>query len=200
MSGDDVPNATPKAIREHLARVGIDGDVEPTDSPGLYRIHRRLPSQPLVTIVLPTRGASGTVREASRIYVIEAARNIIATSTYSNLEVIVVVDSATPKEVVDSLVELGDRRVRLLWYDAPFNHSHACNLGVASAAGRYVVLLSDKVEVISPGWIESMLGLLRRPNMEWSDAPAPRGWEAATRRLRIYPQPGLAHRLRRRRR
>jgi glycosyltransferase involved in cell wall biosynthesis len=153
------------AIQEHLDRVGIDGEVEAIDPEGVYRIHRHIPQEPLVSIVLPSRGESGMVRGTSRTYVIEAARSIITTSSYATLELVVVVDSATPRGVVDALAELGDRRVRLLRYGAPFNHSHACNLGVASAAGDYVLLLSEKVEVISPHWIDSMLGLLEQPGV-----------------------------------
>jgi GT2 family glycosyltransferase len=131
----------------------------------VYRIHRRVVGEPLVSIVIPTGGATGAVRGATRTFVVEAIRSIVDRSTYRNIEFVVVADQATPVEVIEMLVSLCGQRLRVVWFDHPFNYSRKVNWGAATAAGDYLILLNDDVEVISPDWIETMLSLAQQPEV-----------------------------------
>ena len=51
-----------RAVQEHCARVGIDAVVEMLPQAGCYRVHRRVRGEPLVSIVIPTRGSSAGCR------------------------------------------------------------------------------------------------------------------------------------------
>lgn len=168
VSGSGQPSvyaAARQAITDHLARTGVDGWVEQIDPQGIYRIHRHVTGEPLVSLVIPTRGSSGAVWGVERVFVVEAIRSILASSTYQNLEFVIVADAETPAEVVTSIVDLAKDRLRLVRYDQPFNYSLKVNLGVASATGRYVLLLNDDIEVITPDWIEILLGLAQQPDV-----------------------------------
>jgi GT2 family glycosyltransferase len=158
-------DAARKAIQQHCDRIGIDAWVEQTDTQGSYRVHRRVEGEPRVSVVLPSRGATGSVRGTERTYVIEAVRSIFTRSSYTNLDGVVVADKAMGDDVADTLIQLGGHQLRLLPYDGPSDRSHPLNLGVASALGEYVLLLSDDIEVISPDWIETMLGLVQQPDV-----------------------------------
>jgi glycosyltransferase involved in cell wall biosynthesis len=160
-----VYGAARRAIEEHCARIGINGTVEQTNPLGLYRVHRVVSGEPLVSLVIPTRGSSGIVWGEKRTFLIEAVRSVLARSTYRNIEFVVVADRVMPDDVTEQLVEACGDRLRLLWYDLPFNYSHKVNLGVASAHGEFVALLNDDVEVISPDWIETMLSLAQQPDV-----------------------------------
>jgi glycosyltransferase involved in cell wall biosynthesis len=164
-SNSAVYSAAKRAIEEHCQRVGIDGWVEQTDQLGSYRVHRRITESPLVSIVIPTRGSEGKVWGEQRTFVVEALRSITSKSTYPNVEFVVVADESTPSNVMRDLQHIGGKSLRVLNYRLSFNYSHKMNLGVLASSGEYVILLNDDVEVISPDWIETLLGLAREPDV-----------------------------------
>ena len=153
------------AIQEHCGRIGIDGKVEQTDPLGIYRVHRRVIGDPLVSIVVPTRGASGTVWGRDRTFVVAAIESVVSRSTYPFLEYVVVFDQATPPKVLQELREICGDRLRLVSYDAPFNYARKMNLGAIAASGDYLLMLNDDVEVISDDWIETLVGLAQEPSV-----------------------------------
>jgi len=152
-------DAARRAIAEHLQRVGIEGQVEQVDATGVYRIHRAIRGEPLVSIIIPTRGTSGVARGERRVFVVEAVRSVLEKSTYQNLEFVVVADVSTPTDVLDELRTLVGDRLNLVSYKEPFNFARKINVGAVNARGEHLVLLNDDVEVISSDWIEAMLGL-----------------------------------------
>lgn len=152
-------DAARRALEEHLQRQGIDGRVEQTDPTGAYRVHRRLKGRPLVSLVIPTRGSRGTVRGKERTFVVEAVRSIVERSSYPRLEVVAVTDESTPSETIAELEGIAGDALRTVAYRGPFNFARKVNQGVIAGRGQYVVPLNDDVEVISPDWIETMLGL-----------------------------------------
>lgn len=157
--------AARRAIAEHCERVGIKATVEQVDPLGVYRVRRTLQEQPLVSIVIPTRGSSGTLAGVWKAFVTNAVQSIVERSSYQRLEFVVVADTVTPREVLEDLRKILDDRLTLLPYGRPFNFAHKINLGVARARGRYVLLLNDDVELITPDWIETLLGIGQQPDV-----------------------------------
>ncbi len=166
-SGDTTPvfDAARRALTDHLARTGIAGTVEQTHDTGVYRIRREVQGEPLVSIIIPTRGSAAEVAGGVRTMVVGAVHDIIERSTYRNVEIIVVVDAVAPMGVVEQLRMIGGDKVKIVVWEAPFNFSAKINRGVAYATGEYVLLLNDDVEVISPDWIETMLALCQQPGV-----------------------------------
>jgi GT2 family glycosyltransferase len=97
--------------------------------------------------------------------VVEAVRSVIDRSTYANLEFVVVADAETPVAVHDALVELAGERLHWVDWRAPFNFAAKVNRGALASSGDHVLLLNDDVEVISPDWLERMLGLAGQPGI-----------------------------------
>lgn len=158
-------DAAKQAVGDHIRRCGIEGSVEQTRPEGVYRVHRQIWGNPLVSVVIPTRGSRGVIRGKGRTFVVSAVRSIIEQSTYQNVEFVVVADSSMDQRVAESLKDILGDRLRLVWYDRPFNFSHKINRGVAAARGDYLILLNDDVEVISRDWIETMLGLAQEDDV-----------------------------------
>ncbi|MGE3588903.1 MAG: glycosyltransferase family 2 protein [Ilumatobacteraceae bacterium] len=109
-----------------------------------------------VSVVVPSIGASGTVLGSHRVFLVEAVRSVVS-MTAVVLEVIVVAGRSMPGLVLDEVTQLAPGAVRVVPYDAEFNFSATINLGAAHAQGRHLLLLNDDTEVISPGWLETML-------------------------------------------
>lgn len=151
--------AARRALTEHLHRVGIDGTVEQVHPVGVYRIRRRLPASPLVSIIIPTRRSHSFIRGAERSLVVHAVRSVIELTSYPNYEIVLMADTDTPPAVLDQLGELAGSRLRVVDYPGPFNFADKINRGAMHAAGDLLMLLNDDVEVVSADWIETMVGL-----------------------------------------
>jgi GT2 family glycosyltransferase len=158
----EVARSTRTVLERHLAATG-GGTVTAVGEDGVHATVRPVIGSPLVSIVIPTRGTTTLVRGKERCMVVEAVRGIVELSTYQNLEFVVVVDSVTEAGVRRQLAQIGGARLRFVEWSAPFSFSGKMNLGVLHAAGEFVLLLNDDVELISPGWIEPMLALAQRP-------------------------------------
>lgn len=148
-------------VANHLARLGISAFIEEV-GPFVRRVRYEVVDEPLVSIVIPTRGGSAHIAGSDRVLVVEAIRGIVERSTYRNVEFVVVADAETPDDVVTALEELCGDRLRLVLWDAPFNFSAKMNRGAVAASGDYLLLLNDDVEVVTDDWIETMLGLAQQ--------------------------------------
>ncbi|MDK3256144.1 glycosyltransferase family 2 protein [Blastococcus capsensis] len=152
--------AARRALTEHLARVGIEGTVEQVHPVGVYRIRRVLRKAPFVSIIVPTRGSRSVVQGRERCLVVEAVRSVVDRSTYPHYEIVVVADTVTPAEVRRQLVDLAPTRVRMVEYRGVFDYSAKINVGVHHARGDLLLSLNDDTEVLTPDWLETMVGLL----------------------------------------
>lgn len=149
-----------RASGDRLSSLGIDADQ--TDS---MRIRYPLRCTPPVSIIIPTRGSRAVIRGSERVLVVDAVRGILERSTYPLLEFVVVADDETPQAVIDELVAIAGDRLRLVRWSGAFNFSGKMNRGALHARGEYLVLLNDDVEIITPDWIETMLGLAMQPGV-----------------------------------
>ena len=154
-------DAQTAVVASHLAERGIAASVEVVE-PFVRRVRYEIVDEPLVSVIIPTRGGSAPIAGTERVLVVEAIRGIVERSTYRNLEFVVVADAETPDDVVTALEELCGDRLRLVLWDAPFNFSAKMNRGAVVARGEYLLLLNDDVEVVTDDWIETLLGLAQQ--------------------------------------
>jgi glycosyl transferase family 2 len=154
-------DAQVSVVAAHLESLGVPATIEVVE-PFVRRVRYEVVGEPLVSIVIPTRGGSAHIAGSDRVLVVEAIRGIVERSTYRNVEFVVVADAETPAEVVESLEELCGDRLRLVLWDAPFNFSAKMNRGAVAARGEYLLLLNDDVEVVTDDWIETLLGLAQQ--------------------------------------
>jgi glycosyltransferase involved in cell wall biosynthesis len=159
----DASNAGCAAVREHLARLGIDADVVAT-RPGRYRSIRTLQQFPKVSLIIPTRGDAKRVQGRPLNLVINTVRSVVENSTYPDIEVVVVYDSSTAPSVLESLRDIDANIVLVEWTES-FDFARKTNLGVMRSSGDIIVLLNDDTEVISPDWLHTLVGLLAEPSV-----------------------------------
>jgi GT2 family glycosyltransferase len=152
------------AVERALAADGVAGTVERNDEFS-FRVRYPVAGHPLVSIIIPTGGTATAIRGVRRVLVVDAVRGILERSTYPSLEIVVVADDSTPQSVIDHLLAIGGDRLRLVRWSDPFNFSAKMNRGAVPASGEYLLMLNDDVELITPDWIETMLGLAQQPGV-----------------------------------
>jgi glycosyltransferase involved in cell wall biosynthesis len=151
------------ALKDHLQRVGIQGDVEDAGF-GYHKVVRRMTDEPLVSIVIPTRGDSKLIRASRRSLVLRCVDSILANRhSYANFELIIVADTSTPFEVISELEK--KQATRVVPYDKPFNFSDKCNVGFLHSKGDVIVLLNDDTEVITVDWLATLVALAITPDV-----------------------------------
>ena len=92
-------------------------------------------------------------------------QSILEKSSYTNYEILIVENNSTGEEIFSYYKELSENsRIRLLRWKREFNYSAINNYGAKKAKGDYLLFLNNDTEVISPDWIEEMLGFCQRPD------------------------------------
>ena len=154
------------ALQRHFNALGICGTVEETETPFVYRMRYALPKPaPLVSIVIPTKDHVETLDAC--------VMSIAQKATYANYEIVLVENNSEDPETFayyETLLEHiaaasgGKGTARVEWWPGEFNYSQIINFGVEHAKGDYLLLLNNDTEVISPDFIEEMMGYLQRPD------------------------------------
>ena len=142
-------------LKSHLERMGIAADVAETEYPGVANI-KYLPSgEPKVSILIPNKDHVDDLDKC--------LTSVLNKSTWNNLEVIIIENNSTEPETEKYYAQAArDPRVKVVHYKGNFNYSLINNFGSAAASGEYLILLNNDTEVISPDWIENLLGYCAR--------------------------------------
>lgn len=112
---------------------------------------------PLVSILIPTRDRLDLLRRT--------VEGVTTKTSYRNIEVLIVDNGSVAEETLDWFKEIcaKDPRVRVLKMPGPFNFSDLNNRAARDARGDVLLFLNNDIEVIEPGWLDEMLGLVQRP-------------------------------------
>lgn len=150
-----------RAVSQHLKRMGLRAEVGHARYPFKYTV-RYLPpeSKPLVSVIIPT---------SDHVDVLQTCvQSILEKTTYENFEVLLVDNNSVRQETFsyyDQVANESTGRVRVAHYDGPFNFSALVNFGARCARGDYLLLLNNDTEVITPEWMDRMLGICARQDV-----------------------------------
>ena len=153
------------AVVAHLERSGVDARVVDGDHAGTVRVIRTDPTEPLVSVIVPTRGSDGIVFGNRRTFAVEAVRSLVERSDHRAVEFVVVHDTVMPSTVLDELRALVGDALVLVEYDRPFDFSDKVNVGVAASSGPLLLLLNDDTELIAPDSLSVLVGHLTDPGV-----------------------------------
>jgi glycosyltransferase involved in cell wall biosynthesis len=147
-----------RALNDHFARIHISAKAELLDF-GMYRVRYAIPTAaPLVSLIIPTRNGLSLIKQC--------IESIFAKTTYKNYEILVVDNDSDDPETLDYFASLaGDNRIQILRDERPFNYSALNNAAVQQARGEYLGLINNDTEVISPEWLDEMMGLAIQPGV-----------------------------------
>ena len=162
----EMPDAKPyayeagrQAVADHIERLGMKGTVEFGATPGVYQVQYDVIGNPKVCILIPNKDAIETLKVC--------INSIQKLTTYTNYEIVIIENNSTEKETFefyDSLKE--NEKIKVVYYpEKVFNYSGIINYGVKNCDGEYVVQLNNDTELLTPNWIEKMLGFAQREDV-----------------------------------
>ncbi len=117
-----------------------------------------VPGDERVCVIVPTRDRSDLLRPC--------IASVFERTAYRNFEMLVVDNGSREPATQELFAEWEGRepaRFRVLHDPAAFNYSRLNNEAVRATDAQFVLLLNNDTEVISPDWMEAMLGQARRP-------------------------------------
>jgi glycosyltransferase involved in cell wall biosynthesis/2-polyprenyl-3-methyl-5-hydroxy-6-metoxy-1,4-benzoquinol methylase len=153
--------AAKKALNEALQRRGEPGTIEDVpDYLGHFSVRYEVKHPALVSIIIPTRDLGHVLNQC--------LESIFTKTTYSNFEVILIDNGSTEpytEKVIGEWLNREPDRLRCYALGIPFNYSKLNNYGVSKANGEYLLFLNNDTEVITPDWIEIMVGQAQRSSI-----------------------------------
>lgn len=145
-----------KAIKAHLDRIGLKGEVATQQWPGSYRVRYEIEGEPLVSVVMPNKD---NILDLDR-----CLKSLYEKAGWSRFEVIIVENNSEDKrtEAYYDLAKQKYDNLRVIYYKGVFNFSAVCNYGEDFARGDHVLLLNNDVEILSDNFITEMLMFSQR--------------------------------------
>lgn len=117
----------------------------------------QLKEKPLVSILIPTKDHIDLLKTC--------IDSILQKTTYPNYEIIVIDNNSEKEETFTYFKKDLKKKKNVIVerLECPFNYSYINNVGVNQyAKGDYIVLLNNDTEIITPNWLELMLGYASR--------------------------------------
>ena len=139
--------AAKQAISEHLNRRGIRAQVLDGAWRGHYRLHFDVDRTSKVSIIIPSRNKVELLSKC--------VRSIETKTKYKNYEILIVDNQSSEADAIEYLKASPHR---VLPFTEPFSFSRIINFAAQHAQGDYLLFLNNDTQVISPRWIEEMLG------------------------------------------
>lgn len=168
-----------KAIEDHLKRVGLEGTVSEGCIEGIYRVDYKVIGNPKVSIVIPNKDGKDILKVC--------INSILEKTTYKNYDIVIVENNSTTEEIFEYYKEIvKNEKIRVVNYNKNteitadgekelpkrigevrkgFNYSAVINFGVRNSDGEYTIQLNNDTELITPNWLEILLGFVQRPDV-----------------------------------
>ena len=150
-----------QVIQEHLSRAGLKEPRAFFDVSGFLRASWQMERQPLVSIIIPTRGAPAMLKTC--------VKAILAQTRYPSYEIVIVNNGPARPEAIPWFAEATrDQRVRVVHHEnmkGAFNYSAVCNFGARQAQGELLLFLNNDTEPLAPDWLDELCMWAARPDI-----------------------------------
>lgn len=148
-----------KAIEDHIDRIGLKGTVESGNTLGTYKVNYEIQGNPKVSIVIPNKDYVKTLKVC--------INSIKKLTTYENYEIIIVENNSEENETFEYYKKIdGKDKIKVVYFpEKEFNYSKIINFGVKNSTGDYIVQLNNDTELLTPNWLQEMLGFAQRDDV-----------------------------------
>jgi GT2 family glycosyltransferase len=113
--------------------------------------------KPKISVIIPTRDKSRLLRNC--------LATVRSTTGTLDIELIIVDNDSKETETKELLIELESQGAVIIKYPGKFNYSTICNLAASKAKGEYLCFLNNDTEIITQGWLESMIEHASQPSV-----------------------------------
>lgn len=140
-----------RAVERHLERMDVQAKVECAHGRAFrYKIEYPLSDEPLVSLIVPTRGGASLQ---------EMLDSVLSRTAYDNFEVVLSVTEECKSEVERLVLSFSDsvQTISIAVSEGEFNYSRAIDAGVEAARGAYYAFMHDDVRVVACDWLEGLL-------------------------------------------
>lgn len=148
-----------KAIEQALKRRKIQAIVETKKDSSFYTVKYLVKKEPKISIIIPTRDYADILKKC--------IDSILEKTKYQNYEIIIVDNGSKEKSTIDLFKKYlkDNKNIKIIEKNCEFNYSYLNNEAVKSCNGEYIVLLNNDTEVITPEWLEIMVGYAMQPHI-----------------------------------
>ena len=149
-------DAGKRALEAHYHRMGIQAKVEYTDIFIMFRTIMKVQGEPKISVIIPSKDH---IQDLDK-----CITSIEKISTWENYEIVIVENNSEEEETFQYYRKIQEKygNVKVVIWDGEFNYSAINNFGAKHADGEYYVLMNNDIEVITPNWMEQMLGYCQR--------------------------------------
>jgi GT2 family glycosyltransferase/glycosyltransferase involved in cell wall biosynthesis len=153
------------ALEEHCKALGRPAHVSTNPETGLLRVQDHIQSGLPVTLLILTDNRSARVPGRGRINLLDHFLESIlrTTKTVCSLRFVVVDNANLVANQVEKIQSLGGRVVSYRGPQRPFNFSAKANFALRQVDTEMLIMLNDDLEVITPDWVDALIGLAQRP-------------------------------------
>lgn len=142
-----------RAVESYVKSLGRNAVVEDgQDVPGIYKIKYEIVENPKVSILIPNKDNVNLLKTC--------IDSILKLTTYDNYEIVIIENNSEKKETLEYYNEISkNEKVRVINSGIKeFNYSKIINFGVKNAIGEFVIQLNNDTKVLTPDWLENMVG------------------------------------------
>ena len=149
-----------RAVKAHIERCFKKGQVEDgQDVPGIYKIKYEIEGNPKVSIIIPNKDNVNLLKKC-----IESIQSL---TTYKNYEIVIIENNSEKKETLEYYNEITkSENIRVINSGLKeFNYSALINFAVKNVDGEYILQLNNDTKVLTPDWLEIMIGYAQDKNI-----------------------------------
>ena len=148
-----------KALEDAVSLMNPDWKVIQADLPNTYTVNRLVMSEPLVSIIIPTKDQKELLKSC--------IDSILEKTSYKNYEIIIVDNGSVESKTRQYFTTLScHKNIRILDYPKPFNFSAINNYAVSQCQdSEFVLLLNNDVEVINTDWLAEMVSIAQQDDV-----------------------------------
>lgn len=148
-----------EAVRAHYQRLGIEAEVSMTEHFGRYRTTFPVKGNPKISILIPNMDHKADLKRA--------LDSIYEKSTYDNFEILILENNSVQAETFAYYQQLEQEHkdLKIVRWEKEFNYAAINNFGARHAQGEYLLFLNNDIQIITPEWMEEMLGYCQREDV-----------------------------------
>ena len=126
---------------------------------GSYEVEYKVKGNPKVSIMIPNKDGIDILKVC--------IKSVLEKTTYDNYEIVIIENNSTDQKTFDYYKEIEkNEKIKVLHYpEKGFNYAKIMNFGAKNSDGEYLIQLNNDTELLTPDWLEKMLGFCQREDV-----------------------------------